>query len=249
MHRAALPFLVAAALAAAAPEAGAQAAAAMVRVPAGTYLPLHASRGDRQAVGAFSLDRDPVTRGDYEAFLRRRPRWRITSSASAGAPTPHDLDSLARHRPATGMTWHAARAYCAARGARLPTLAEWEYVAAASATRRDAARDPAFMQRLLTTYSTRPRPLPPVHRGAINAYGVRGMHDLVWEWVADAGQAHDHARRESHGAHEPHDAWCASAAIGAADPRNYPAFLRLAVRSRLTPDASLETLGFRCATS
>jgi formylglycine-generating enzyme required for sulfatase activity len=248
------PLLLAAAMALVPPAASAQPTrgAAMVRIPAGTYVPLYAASGSRQAVAAFSLDRHPVTRAEYEAFLRRQPRWRGDGGAGA-APTrhtggpvagdSHDMGGDDGRRPATGMTWHAASAYCAERGARLPTLAEWEYVAAASDVRRDAARDPAFMQQLLATYSTRPRPLPPVDRAARNVYGVRGMHDLAWEWVDDVGRV-DHAH---HGSHAAHGAWCASAAIGAADPGNYPAFLRFAVRSRLTADSAQMMLGFRCA--
>ncbi|HSJ65375.1 MAG TPA: formylglycine-generating enzyme family protein [Gemmatimonadaceae bacterium] len=230
-----LPTVLILALAVAIAPAGAQPArgAVMVRIPSGSYLPLHGA-DDRQAVNAFALDRDPVTRGEYDAFLRRHPQWR-------GAATRAMVAADAR-QPATGMTWHAARAYCAERGARLPSLAEWEYAAAASETHRDAARDPTFVQRLVTGYATRPRPLPPVDRAWRNAYGVRGLHDLAWEWVADAGHAPDHDGHEAHGA------WCASAALGAADPGNYAAFLRFAVRSRLTPESTMETLGFRCAT-
>ena len=46
----------------------------------------------------------------------------------------------ALQRPVTSVTWSAARAYCAAEGTRLPTTAEWEYVAAADERHRDATR-------------------------------------------------------------------------------------------------------------
>ena len=77
------------------------------------------------------------------------------------------------------------------------------------------------------------------------------MHDLVWEWVADpndriaalhhAGMHHGHVKSEAH------DMSCAGAAIGASDPRDYPAFLRGAIRAGLTETTRLPTLGFRCA--
>lgn len=40
---------------------------------------------------------------------------------------------------------------------------------------------------------------------------------------------------------------CASSAIGAADPSNYPAFMRAAVRAGLDRQSTMTTLGFRCA--
>ena len=267
---AALPLLLAAALV---PSGTARAAGgggpalrargAMVRVPGGTHRPLYGGDGGAVvSVRAFRLDRDPVTRGDFLAFVRANPQWRRGAVREPAADrsgyladwpgalepgTPADL-----HRPVTGVSWFAAKAYCEWRGARLPSLAEWEYAAAASATSRDATRDPRFAQEVLALYSTRPRPLPPVERGATNVYGVRGLHGLAWEWVSDfapASPAHDHTEHEhrGHAKGAPRDLSCAGAAIGAADPSNYPAFLRYAFRSGLTGRTTLATLGFRCA--
>jgi hypothetical protein len=56
-----------------------------------------------------------------------------------------------------------------------------------------------------------------------------------------AHEGHDGA------SHATHDLSCASAAIGASDPGDYPAFLRHALRSGLTRQSSTSTLGFRCA--
>ena len=216
-------------------------AGAMVTLPAGTWRPLYGRNGDAPVkVASFRLDRDPVTRGDFLAFVRANPRWR------AGAPEAGSAAEL--RRPVKGVTWHAARAYCQAQGKRLPTVAEWEYAAAASATKRDAARDASFVQHLVTLYSSRPRELPAVERAETNAFGVRGMHDLGWEWADDFPGAPDvhehHAAARKKGAH---DMYCASAAIGALDPTNYAAFLRFAVRGALEPASTMETLGFRCA--
>jgi hypothetical protein len=55
-----------------------------------------------------------------------------------------------------------------------------------------------------------------------------------------------HAAPASPGA-DAHRVGCASAALGAADPTDYPAFLRAAVRAGLTPRTTLGALGFRCA--
>jgi formylglycine-generating enzyme required for sulfatase activity len=232
----------------------------MVRIPEGSYRPLYARPTDAPArVASFRIDRTEVTRGAFLAFVTTHPEWRRSAVSPAHADRGAYLagwrgdldagDASDLRRPVTGISWFAAKAFCAVQGKRLPTVAEWEYVAAASATSRDASRDPAFVQRLLTSYATRPRPLPPADEGASNAYGVRGLHGLAWEWVADFDGGH--ASHDSHASHgkeaRDRDLFCASAAIGAADATNYPAFLRAALRAGLTGRSSLETLGFRCA--
>jgi formylglycine-generating enzyme required for sulfatase activity len=52
---------------------------------------------------------------------------------------------------------------------------------------------------------------------------------------------------KAHDTRHKHDMSCAGAALGSSDPRNYPAFLRSALRSALDEQTALETLGFRCA--
>lgn len=231
----------------------------MVTLPAGTWRPLYGRNAEAPVrVASFRLDRDPVTRGDYLAFVRANPQWRrsamkasLADGATYLAGWSGDLDAggpADLRRPVKGVSWHAARAFCQAQGKRLPTVAEWEYAAAASATKRDAARDATFVQHLVTLYSSRPATLPAVGRAERNAYGVRGMHDLGWEWTDDfpnaPGVHEHHAAAIRQGAH---DMYCASAAIGALDPANYAAFLRFAVRGALAPSTSMQTLGFRCA--
>jgi formylglycine-generating enzyme required for sulfatase activity len=165
-------------------------------------------------VGAFSIDRDPVTRGEY--LGGRKPSAPIANPRA----------------PMTDVSWAEARNFCLARGERLPTLAEWEYVAAV---------DSGSFSKVVASYMTR-SPEASVETGSVNRYGVRGLHDFVWEWVGDPN-ARIIARHE-HGAH---DLSCAGAAIGSADPRDYPAFLRSAFRSGLTESTRLPSLGFRCA--
>jgi formylglycine-generating enzyme len=183
----------------------------MVRVPGGTWRPMY---GTAVKIASFAIDRDPVTRDEYL-------RWKGLAGSIANPRTPM-----------TEVTWSEARAYCLARGARLPTLAEWEYVAAV---------DTASVSRVLAAYATR-RPASRVDGAATNRHGVRGLHDLVWEWVGDPN-----ARIVAEHAHRAQDLSCAGAAIGASDPRDYPAFLRAAFRSGLTATTRLSTLGFRCA--
>lgn len=247
---------------------------ALVRIPAGSYLPLYTPGGrtdERTPVGAFELDAVPVTRREFAAFVAAHPEWRrsrVALSATARGYLSEwagDLDygsATDGDRPVTEVPLAAARAFCAAEGRRLPSTEEWEYAAAAGTHERDASSDPAFRQRLLELY-TRPRPDQPAPVRSIfrNAYGVWDLHGLVWEWTDGAqsmehGKHHDDSEHAEHhhpdhasmpgGAHK-HDMGCAGTAVGASDTRAYAAFLRYAFREALTPSALSPALGFRCA--
>jgi formylglycine-generating enzyme required for sulfatase activity len=224
----------------------------MAVIPQGTYSPLYATKGaERVAVRGFALDRAPVTRGEFLEFVRRNPQWRRSAVKRTAADNGYladwagDLEAgnaSDLRTPVTGVSRNAALAYCSTKGKRLPTSNEWEYAAAASETTRDAARDRNFISRLVGFYRNRASGRSQaVGKSAPNVYGIRDMHELVWELTADPMHA-GHSRHE-------HDMSCAGAAMGALDPSNYAAFMRYAVRSGLNDRTTMKTLGFRCAGS
>jgi formylglycine-generating enzyme required for sulfatase activity len=225
-----------------------------VAIPAGSYLPLYAASATaRVHVAAFSMDREPVTRADFLKFVRTHPQWRRGGAAASQSEsgylrdwrTPTDPGAGSREQPVTDVSRNAAAAYCSAAGGRLPTTDEWEYVAAASETRRDAAHDPAFAAHLLAVYSARAgRPVAALRDRRPNAFGVSHLHDVVWEWTTPAAAPMHHMAGATMQLAE-HMA-CAAASDGATDPANYAAFLRYAFRSGLGDRSTIHTLGFRC---
>jgi formylglycine-generating enzyme len=230
-------------------DGGVPAADPMVRLPAGTLLPLYANAGGRVAVAAFEMDRRPVTREEFLSFVRADPRWQRgrIDPAFAGLHYLRDWPSRLEagdredaRRPVTHVSWFAARAYCSWAGKRLPTTAEWEYAAAGTG--------PAFVAATLADYGRRRAPAPPVGGSPVNHFGIQHLHDRVWEWVEDFNSVlvHDDSRGAS-GADR--GLFCAAGTIGSTDSRNYPAFLRYGFRAGLEGRDTAGTLGFRCARS
>jgi sulfatase modifying factor 1 len=233
----------------------------LVQIPAGSYRPLYSTAGEvRVAVAAFQMDRDYVSRRSFAAFVVAHPAWRRDSVRRVFADDGYLADwagpldagtATWAERPATQVSWFAARAYCATQGGRLPTVDEWEYVAAASATQRDASNDPAYRQHVLALYTTRvarAAEFAPAHER--NVYGIRDLHGAVWEWTLDFNSVvvGDDSRAFGSGVNaRDNHLYCASAALGATDPSDYPAFLRSAVRAGLTARTTMAGLGFRCA--
>lgn len=228
----------------------------LVAVQGGAYRPLYPADPKKPVVEVepFRLDLHPVTVGQYRAFVEAHPAWR--QGAPAGVLADHGYlkswvgpatPALPDDRPVTEVSWHAARAYCAALDRRLPYEDEWELVAGASRTSTDARDDPAWLASILAWYGEPSgRPLPPVRSQPPNAWGVHDLHGLVWEWVedfnntlvaSDAREAGDEDRLR----------FCGAGAVSAQDVRDYASFMRIAWRSSLEGRTTTRNLGFRCA--
>lgn len=231
--------------------------AELVAVPAGIYTPVFpASPAEaRVPVRAFLLDRRPVTNADYAAFTRDNPGWRRGQTPSVVADggylshwaTPDRQGAARPLAPVVRVSWFAAKAYCEARGARLPTEVEWEYVASASEDAADGRKDAAWAARILGWYG-RPGDQPPGDVGLArpNFYGIEDLHGLVWEWVLDfnstlvSGDARE-------GGSADRMRFCGSGALAAVDKGDYATFMRVAMRSSLSATYTAGSLGFRCA--
>jgi formylglycine-generating enzyme required for sulfatase activity len=234
----------------------------MVTLPPGVYQPLFQDNIVPVAVAAFALEVYPVTNAQYLAFVTASPRWQRARVPRLFAdegyirhwhadlqPTEMGEDVAFLHRPVTHVSWFAARAYCKWQGKRLPTMAEWEYAALASADAPDGRSDAAFMRRVLEWYARSSQPLPPpIGSGGKNYWGVYDLHGVVWEWVADFHTAL--VSGESRGDSDlERNLFCGTGVKGVAEQErvNYPAFMRYAYRSSLQGHYTVNNLGFRCA--
>src|SRR5882724_3522548 len=158
-------------------------------IPAGQYLPFFKQKGARSIpVAAFWLDAAPVTRKEYLDFVRRNPVWRksqvktLFAEGTYLADWVNDLSPGGNFEdPVTFVSWFAARAFCADRGQRLPTVAEWERTAGAASSTTDA-------------FDTATAQSPAPFRFAMGrlAADVRSPSIAfadTWEWTADFNSA------------------------------------------------------------
>ena len=228
----------------------------MVSIPTGSYKPLYrdSTGSSTSIVNAFQIDRYPVSNIQYQAFISQNPKWNqanikpIFSDANylKQFNHPENMDKIA-HRPVTNVSWFSARAYCKARSKRLPREDEWEYVASASETRIDGSSDPLYGQKILDWYAKSARDdLPNVTDTSPNFWQVHGLHGVVWELVDDfnrslvSGESRGDSQLEK-------QLFCGAGAASAADPGDYAAFMRYALRSSYQASYTMESLGFRCA--
>lgn len=255
---------------------GAAGTTAMVRVEGGAWAPLFPVEGETSVdVAPYYLDRTPVTNAEFLAFVNAHQEWRPGAvpevfagadylaqwDARAAAPTIHaavdaagvaPLDASALggalpDAPVTHVSWFAAAAYCEARGARLPTEAEWEFASQIGFEGLDGPNEPGFRERVLALTAQRPSVPGPVGRGETNALGIHDLHGLVWEWVFDVGSTI--ATNDSRASGDRRlPLVCGGASIGAQDRTDYAGMLRYAFRGSLQGNYSGGGLGFRCAT-
>lgn len=228
-----------------------------VRIPGGEFVTALAYEDVRgpQRIAPFEIMQRPVTNAEFLAFVNKHPAWRRDRVATVFAgtdylahwPGPARLvpgDQAAQ--PVTRVSWFASAAYCEAQHARLPRWLEWEYVAAADSVRRDARADPAWRSRILAWYS-RPSSsaLPAAGADPPNAYGVRDLHGLVWEWTDDYSALLVSADNRDQGDPD-RSRFCGAGALSVADREQYAVLMRVAMLSSLGGSDTTMNLGFRC---
>lgn len=254
----------------------------MVPIPAGDLL-MGSDSGPKAETPAhevflprFYIDRHEATNNEFAHFVRATGHvtdaersgvgwhwdgdWRRIAGADWRHPRGPDtsIRNIGDH-PVVQVSWHDVRAYCAWRGKRLPTEAEWERAARGGGERRFAWGD------------------EPVSSGGVNraSYGTdnccgisdadgflytapvgsfpagrspRGVYDLtgnVWEWVMDSYDKDFYSRSPRV---DPRN-------LAEGKPRvirgggwgNNPWGLRATLRHANPPGYALSMVGIRCA--
>jgi sulfatase modifying factor 1 len=212
----------------------------------------------------FFLDRTPVTVGAWRAsglpttaerlggqvMVLGTGTWRVVPGATYERPRGPEGSEARDDEPATQISWDDATAFCAARGARLPTEAEWE--AAARNGRGDRSTYPwgdeptengrwllnAWQGSFPTTNSMEDGFLfaSPVGSFPPTPIGLMDMVGNVWQWTSDRfapDDPNDTRRAMRGGSYLCDEVVC----------HGY----RIEARQGATPDSALMHVGFRCA--
>lgn len=232
------------------------ATADMVTIDGGSYRPLYLKKDTpKSTVETFKLDKYPVTNRQFLEFVRQNPQYSRNKISQREAETGYlrhwHIDKKGQiiprknqlNQPVTNVSWFAANAYCRAKGKRLPTIDEWEFVGLASEKAKDGSNEDGYNRIILDWYADGGRRgLRDVGTTKPNIYGVYDMHGLIWEWTEDFNSS-----LLSSGSADS-SLFCGGGTAGSTDPSNYAAFMRYGIRISLQSPFVLNNLGFRCAT-
>jgi eukaryotic-like serine/threonine-protein kinase len=152
----------------------------------------------------------------------------LAPRAWTGQQPPAELGD----HPVTGVSWYEAAAYCRFRGARLPTLFEWERAA------RDGAR--AFRQGIQLPWGYVGPQEPPTNRANFSGAGTTPVG--AYPFGLSAYGALDMAGNAKEWLYNPSESGRAVTGGSWADP--IYVFTRV---GSMDPAAATATVGFRCA--
>ncbi|WP_435133623.1 formylglycine-generating enzyme family protein [Formosa sp. A9] len=226
----------------------------MAYIQGSRYIPLYGRDSTVVEVKDFEMDVFPVTNAQFIEFVKQYPKWQKSKTLKLFTDKSYlynwkndsELkDSEKLNSPVTYVSWFAAKDYCECQGKRLPTVDEWEYVAMADESSRDARLKPDYNKQILAWYETPKTNENLIGKNPKNIWGVYDLHGLVWEWTLDfnsvliTGESRKDVDKDS-------NLFCGSAAVNATDLMNYAAFMRYAIRGSLKAKYSMKNLGFRC---
>jgi formylglycine-generating enzyme required for sulfatase activity len=230
-------------------------------LPQACHADLFVAEGPEQKVylGAFAIDRVEVTVGAYRACVQ-------AGVCSPGPLLVPDQRFLGSTSPVTSVTWNEATRYCAWRGARLPSEAEWERAARGTDGRtwpwgNHPRPHAANHGRFLTSEEGSPAPsvkmrpddrdgwafLAPVgsYLDAASPVGALDMAGNAAEWTADIYHEEPPQRARTINPRGP--ALGGMRTVRGGSWRQPRLFQRTTARDGAPPDTRSPEIGFRCA--
>ena len=173
----------------------------MVIIAAGTFTmgrddgPEDERPAHQVTLPAFQIDRLPVTNAQFAEFLNARGHstaqgerlydYDDTDASIHQAAGKYAADRGYENHLVVELSWLGVRHYCAWRGKRLPTEAEWEKAARSSDGRKYPWGNTA-PSRTHAHFGARFNQTASIENFAAGAspYGVLGMAGNAWQWVS-----------------------------------------------------------------
>jgi formylglycine-generating enzyme required for sulfatase activity len=193
----------------------------MVRIPAGNFL-MGSNEGrenERPAhtvyVGAFYIDRYPVTNEEYKRFVDATGHPIPCYEVEWAEPHDYNWDPERRippkgkeKHPVVLVSWEDAQAYASWAGKRLPTEAEWERAARGTDGRRWPWGD-EFIQGRCNTKEDNANGTTPVGQYSPEGDSPEGVGDMVgnvWEWTTSLFRSYPYDANDGRESQEA-DGW------------------------------------------
>ena len=154
---------------------------------------------------AYSIDRYPVTCGQYQTFMTsggyQNPNWwsadgwKWLQGEAVDRPLYWSENPAFNNHPVCGVSWYEAEAYCNFSDKRLPSEAEWEKAASWDTTNQtyriypwgDSPPNGSLCNHSNNIANT--SPVDSFPKGA-SAIGCCDMLGNVWEWTASTFDAY-----------------------------------------------------------
>jgi formylglycine-generating enzyme required for sulfatase activity len=156
-------------------------------------------------ISDFRIDKFEVTNARFKAFLVDNPEWlpeNVMEESQNGDYLASWQDGQypdeKGDRPVVFVTWAAAQSFCHWSGGRLPTEAEWEYVARSGDNREFPWGDSLPAPTLANYGASDIDHTTPVGRYPPNDFGVYDLAGNVWEFLYDEWQPEyrDHSQSD-----------------------------------------------------
>ena len=229
----------------------------MVRIPPGSFIMgspeweagRRSDEGPQRKVTLdypFEIGRYEVTFAQYDAFAKETQY-----------PLPDDRGWGRGDRPVINVSWHDAQAYVkwlsdkTGKKYRLPTEAEWEYVARADTSTaywwgEAIGQNNAICNGCGSQWDA--QQTAPVGSFKPNTFGVYDTASNVWEWTQDCWHSnYDGAPTDSSAWLEKNGGDCSNRVLRGGSWNLDPQNLRSANRLRINPDGANFNGGFRVA--
>lgn len=201
-------------------------------------------------LAAFKVGKYPVTVQEFGRFLKKdgydnQEYWSAGEFGRFKEPHNWREQQLFLNRPVVGVSWYEACAYCAWKGGRLPTEAEWERVGrGADNLRFPWGEGPPLSPDRSNFGENVGSPTPVgIYLGGQTLEGVCDVLGNVWEWCSDWFEEYTNEMRVNpSGPLSGH-----SKILRGGSWVDDPGFVRVSYRLILEPSNRFSGIGFRCA--